>query len=295
MRYFIKLCYLPFHLIVGYSLAIFIIEIGASTVWLFALLLVFIVLVFLLERYIPFDPRFNVPQQDQKRDFLHALVNESMNVIGIFSIPYIAYVVALFITVPSLWPADWPIVLQLILAIFIADLGISYTHYLSHKYKLLWKLHAVHHSIKRLYGFNGLMKHPVHQLIETLAGTLPLLLLGIPQDILMLFATAVVLQLLLQHSNIDYFTGPLKYVLSLNVLHRFHHLNTAKEGDVNFGLFTTFVDYLLGTFYYDKNRTITVDNLGLSSDTSSGTNAGISSENSYPIQYLAQLKEPFKS
>ena len=147
----------------------------------------------------------------------------------------------------------------------------------------LWRLHAVHHSIKRMYGFNGLMKHPLHQTIETLAGTAPLLLLGAPQDVLMLLVVAVVLQLLLQHSNVAYFTGPLKQILAINEVHRFHHLKTAAEGDVNFGLFTTLTDRLLGTCYYDKDRSITSEDMG------------IAIQPNYPREYLSQLVKPFRS
>lgn len=126
------------------------------------------------------------------------------------------------------------------------------------------------------------MKHPLHQLIETVAGTMPLLLMGVPHDIMLLLVVAVVLQLLLQHSNVAYFSGPLKYILAINSVHRFHHLNTAKEGDVNFGLFTTLTDRILGTAYFDSSRKIAIKDLG------------ISSEPDYPKHYASQLLHPFK-
>ncbi len=44
----------------------------------------------------------------------------------------------------------------------------------------MWRLHAVHPSIRRSYGLNGLMKHPLHQTLETIGGVAPLLILGIP-------------------------------------------------------------------------------------------------------------------
>jgi sterol desaturase/sphingolipid hydroxylase (fatty acid hydroxylase superfamily) len=134
-----------------------------------------------------------------------------------------------------------------------------------------------------MYGLNGLMKHPLHQSIETLAGTSPLLLFGVPQQVLILLVVAVVLQLLLQHSNVSYFSGPLKKILAINIVHRFHHLGTAKEGDVNFGLFTSLTDRLLGTCYFDEHRTIGTEDIG------------ISMQPNYPIAYLSQLTEPFWS
>lgn len=215
---------------------------------------------------------------DRVRDFLHFLVNEASNVLGIVSVP----IAASFIALPSVWPDSLPLWQQLLLAIFIADIGITLAHFASHRIGVLWRLHAVHHSVKRMYGFNGLMKHPLHQFIETVAGTTPLLLMGISQDVLALFVVAVVLQLLLQHSNVAYFTGPLKYLLAINVVHRFHHLKTAEEGDVNFGLFTTLTDWLIGTYFYDKRRTIGEGDLG------------IGDQPDYPVGYLKELVMPFR-
>lgn len=278
IRFFVRLLYLPLFLIGGNGLALFIVEAGYSKLWLAALVLGFIALAFILERAVPFDKVFNRSHGDRARDFYHALVNEASSVIGVALVP----VLARLITLPSVWPTSLPLWLQLLLAIFIADIGITLVHYASHRIDALWRLHAVHHSIKRMYGFNGLMKHPLHQLLETLAGTAPLLLMGIPQTVLSLFVVAVLLQLLLQHSNVAYFVGPLRHFLVVNVLHRFHHLKTGEEGDVNFGLFTTFTDRLLGTAYYDEDRVIGSGDLG------------IGAQPNYPVSYLGQLIQPFR-
>ncbi len=278
-KFLVRLLYLPFFLIVGNGLAIFLVEQGYPKLWLFGLLIAFIALAFILEKLVPYDAAFNESQGDRTRDFIHALVNESLSVMGVISIP----VIASFIPLPSVWPTFLPLWLQVLMAVLIADVGITLAHYASHKVDVLWRLHAVHHSVKRMYGFNGLMKHPLHQTIETLAGTTPLLLMGVPQEVLMLLVVAVVLQLLLQHSNVAYFTGPLKHVLAINAVHRFHHLNTAEDGDVNFGLFTTLTDHLLGTSYFDKDRTIRSEDMG------------IATQPNYPVNYLSQMTEPFRT
>jgi sterol desaturase/sphingolipid hydroxylase (fatty acid hydroxylase superfamily) len=278
LKFLIRSFYLPLFLIVGNALAIFIVQAGYSKGWLFLLVSAFIVLAFLLERAAPYDAAFNESHADRIRDFLHFLVNETSNVLGVLAVP----LAASFISIPSVWPHVWPLWQQLLLAVLIADVGITLAHYASHRIDVLWRLHAVHHSVKRMYGFNGLMKHPLHQFIETLAGTSPLLLMGISQDVLSLLIVAVVLQLLLQHSNVAYFTGPLKFLLAINVVHRFHHLKTAEEGDVNFGLFTNLTDYFLGTVYYDRRRVIGSDDIG------------IGDQPDYPTGYLSQLIQPFR-
>ncbi len=278
VKFLVRFSYLPLFLIVGNAIAIYIVNYDYHELWLLGLLATFIVLSFMLEKLAPFDNTFNQSQGDGLRDFMHALVNESSSVLGVMSVPFIASLNPL----PSVWPADLPLWLQVFIAILIADVGITLAHFASHRIEALWRLHAVHHSIKRMYGFNGLMKHPLHQTIETMAGTTPLLLMGIPQDVLMLLVVAVLLQLLLQHSNVAYFTGPLKNIYVSNAVHRFHHLNTAEEGDVNFGLFFTFTDHLLGTAYFDKDRTIGTEDIG------------ISTQPNYPVDYISQLIEPFR-
>ncbi|MCZ0866812.1 sterol desaturase family protein [Dasania sp. GY-19] len=274
----VKCLYLPFFLIAGNGVAIYWVAQDYSTLVLMAWIGFFITLSFLIERWLPFDTAFNRSQGDMGRDVTHALVNESLSILGVVSVP----VIASFIPFPSAWPSDIPLWLQVLLAVIIADIGITLAHYASHRYNALWQLHAVHHSVKRMYGFNGLMKHPLHQTVETLAGTTPLLLMGAPQEVLMLLVVAVVIQLLLQHSNVAYFAGPFRYLLAINQVHRFHHLNTAKEGDVNFGLFTTLTDHLLGTAYYEKNKIIRSKDLG------------IATAPNYPVTYFTQMIEPFK-
>lgn len=278
MRFLVRLAHLPMFLLIGNGIAIYLVQTAQSKLWLVALSLGFVGIAFLFERWAPYDPDFNVARGDVSRDLKHALVNESLNVVGVMSIPLLASLNPL----PSAWPTLWPLWAQLLLAILIADIGITLAHFASHRLEPLWRLHVVHHSVKRMYGFNGLMKHPLHQTIETVAGTTPLLLMGAPVEVMMLLVVAVVLQLLLQHSNVDYFTGPLKYVLAINVVHRFHHLSNAKEGDVNFGLFTQLTDRFLGTAYYDSTRKIASEDLG------------IEGAPDYPIEYGSQLVEPFR-
>ena len=273
-----RLLYLPLFLLLGNGLAITIVSSGWPRVWLAVLVVAFVVVAFMAEHLLPYDAAFNQPQNDRSRDFIHGLVNEGSSVVGLVLLPSVAG------AVPNagLWPAGWPLWQQTILAVLLADIGITLVHYASHRVGALWRLHAVHHSVRRMYGLNGLMKHPLHQFLETLGGVAPLLLLGVPHQILQLLVVAVALQLLLQHSNVAYFTGPLKYVFAVNVVHRFHHLNSAKEGDVNFGLFTSLTDRLLGTAFYDADRRIGRGDLG------------IEGEINYPTGYLDQLIQPFR-
>lgn len=246
------------------------------------LLLLFIVALgvsFLAEWGLPYEPVWNRAQGDRLRDILHALVNESLNVVGLLALPGLVALLGH----DGLWPQDWPLWGQLLLAIVIADCGITLAHYASHRWAWLWRLHAVHHSVLRMYGFNGLLKHPLHQLLEASAGLLPLLVLGIPLPVAQLLALAIAIQLLLQHSNVDMRLGPLRWVFAWAPLHRFHHMKYGRAGDVNFGLFFNLWDWLLGTAFYRDDYSMRQGDLG------------IGSRADYPVDYWPQLLEPFKT
>jgi sterol desaturase/sphingolipid hydroxylase (fatty acid hydroxylase superfamily) len=104
-----------------------------------------------------------------------------------------------------------------------------------------------------------------------------------PPDIAAALAACVAIQLLLQHSNVDYATGGLDRLLALNQPHRFHHLAAAGDGDVNFGLFTSLWDRtLLGTYHADPDRQFESADLG------------VAGRRDYPVTYRAQLLEPFR-
>ncbi|WP_370601475.1 sterol desaturase family protein [Pseudomonas nitroreducens] len=260
------------------GLALYLVGEGVSLVCLPALLPLAILLAFLAERLRPYRIAWNESHGDGVRDLLHALVNETLNALGIAAIP----LVALWLPHFGWWPSGWPLALQLLAALLIADLGITLVHYASHRSPLLWRLHAVHHSVARMYGFNGLMKHPLHQALEALGGTLPLLLLGIPVEVAALLAFAIAIQLLLQHSNVDMRIGALRHLFAWAPLHRLHHLKYGTAGDVNFALFFSFWDRLLGTALYLPDYRLAEDDLG------------IGDRPDYPVGYIAQLAEPFR-
>lgn len=271
--------YAPLLLLGVNGLALYLISLEAAPWVLGVLLLGTIAFSFAAEGVSPYNADWNRSHGDRTRDAVHALVNEASNFSTLLLLPVFTQLA------PSggLWPSDWPFVLQVGFAILVLDAGITLAHYASHRVTLLWRFHAVHHSVQRMYGFNGLMKHPIHQSIETLAGTLPLIALGLPPSVALALVFTVAIQLLLQHSNVDYTVGPLRRLLATNEVHRFHHQKWPELGDVNFGLFTTIWDHLLGTFHFEHRQRFESAELG------------IGAEPDYPKAYLPQLLEPFRS
>ncbi len=273
----VRYAYAPFVLLFFPSVAIAIVAGGGAAIELGGLFLVAVGLSFAAEAISPYEQTWNKERADRARDFAHAVVNEGSVALSVLAIPLIAAQIPW----SGVWPGDWSLGAQLALAILVADAGITLAHRASHRLPILWRFHAVHHSPTRMYGLNGLLKHPLHQGFETLCGTTPLVLLGMPIDVAMLLGFAAAVQLLLQHSNVDIRIGPLVHVWAIAPGHRHHHRADGHRGDVNFGLFTTFWDHLLGSY-------------ASGADAPRDGELGAVGRADYPTPYLRQLIEPFR-
>lgn len=276
----------PLVMLVGFNgLALHLAPRPHATLAMLALLACAIATSFVAERLLPYDASWNDDHGDTRRDWLHFVVNEVANLVSVGALPFVARLV--HSPFAGAWPSRWPFVAQVLVAILVFDLGVTLTHWASHRVDVLWRFHAVHHSVKRFYGFNGLMKHPIHQAIEMVVAVTPLVLVGLPPSVASALAFCTAIQLLMQHSNVDYSVSwrvfGLERLLALNAGHRFHHQKWPGIGDVNFGLFTTLGDRLLGTWTFDPARVFTSDDLG------------IGKEPDYPVAYVAQLRAPFRS
>lgn len=278
MRFFTRLLYAPLFFIFFIGGGLWLTQTGGAghTLALIPLFLFAVFISFAAESWQPFDQAWNMDKGDFARDMAHFLVNQGMAVV-VAGLPFLSY----YLGHPQFWPTNWPIWAQVMFAIIVADFGITLGHWASHRIPFLWRLHEVHHSVTRMYGFNGLMKHPLHLTLEGLCGFGLLIVLGIPFEIAAMVSYAIAIQLLLQHSNFDMEIGPLRYIFAWAPLHRIHHVRYGKSGDVNFALFFSFWDHMLGTaFFTDKHRLTTAD-------------LGIGSRPDYPIGYAAELIEPF--
>ncbi len=207
---------------------------------------------FSAERIAPFFEEWNDHHEhgDTKTNFFHVLVYEYQSVVGALLIPVICWLFPF----QGLWPTQWPLWGQLLMAFILSDFAFMVMHYLSHRYAPLWRLHAVHHGVGRLYGFNGVLRHPLHQVIDMVIANMPLVIIGMPVPVAFLLGFLISVTLIVQHSNVDSRLGPLQKHLSIGRIHHLHHVNWGTEGDCNFGLFLTVWDRLFGTFNETPSR-----------------------------------------
>lgn len=254
----VRYLYIPFMiglLAIGYH----VVSYHLSYLWLAVILLVALAVTFGAEKISPWYGEWNDAHDDTVTNIWHWIAYESGTVVAILSIPIITWLFPF----QGYWPTQWPLLAQFILAFILADFSFMALHYLSHRIPLLWRLHAVHHGAKRLHGFNGIVRHPLHQSIDLIIGTAPLVIIGMPLDVAVILGLAVSLALTVQHSNVAFELGPLKNYLAIGKVHHLHHVNWGKEGDCNFGLFFSHWDKLFGTFQAEPSRPITSKDMGI--------------------------------
>lgn len=245
------LSWLVWPLLVGGGLLAVHLAVGAGVTPAAALVTLQIVCVALivpLERWMPEHEGWNVTRNDVRTDALHTLVS-GIIISG-------ALRAGVFAVAPSfgVWPSSLPVVVQLLLALFVADFGSYATHILTHRVALLWPIHAVHHSAHRLYWLNAYRMHPFDTSSTVIVSLLPLALLGVPIPVLALFDAFAIVHLMLQHSNLRLRLGPLDHVFASAEFHRWHHSMRRDEGEHNYASFLSLWDHICGTFRMPARR-----------------------------------------
>ena len=143
---------------------------------------------------------------------------------------------------------------QLSLAILIADLGIYWTHRLLHVVPLLWRFHAVHHAVEELDWIAAVHQHPIDLIFLKAGSILPLVLLGVSAEAIAAYGLIFFWQSFLDHANVRFNFGPLKYVIVSPEFHHWHHSREQQARDRNFAGTFAFYDILFGSVYLPKSK-----------------------------------------
>ena len=242
-----------------------------------------ILLVVLLERVRPYRAHWNRAQGDLATDAayiptyfgVNALLEPSVRAVSVTLGGAVSATLGI-----GLWPGEWPLLAQLVLACVVVE-GFDYwPHRLLHEVPSLWRFHAIHHNPKRLYWMNATRAHPLETAFRGVVNMVPLALLGAGEPVLALVALANIVVGLFQHANIDYELGPLSWIFSVGEMHRWHHSVDLGEANANYGSNFLFWDVVFGTRYRDPERS-GPDTLGIQQDT-------------LPASWWAQLGAPFR-
>jgi sterol desaturase/sphingolipid hydroxylase (fatty acid hydroxylase superfamily) len=181
----------------------------------------------------------------------------------------------------GVWPSNWPLVLQLALALIISQFGEYWAHRLMHTVPLLWRLHAVHHSPRRLYFLNAARFHPLDTAASFTLALAPLVALGAGPDLMLQFSVWVAVHGMFQHCNIRVRLGPLNWVFSMAELHRWHHSLKLEEANANYGNNILFWDVVFGTVHWPADR-------------EASAQIGLGGMPNFPTSYLGQMLAPWR-
>ena len=143
---------------------------------------------------------------------------------------------------------------QLLLCILVADLAQYWTHRAYHEVPVLWRLHAVHHSVKTMDWLAGSRQHILELIATRVCVLAPLYVLGFSEGVMNAYIIVVGFQAVFNHANVHLPWGPLRYVLVTPDFHHWHHASDDEAIDRNYAAHYAFLDYLFGTAVTSKKR-----------------------------------------
>jgi sterol desaturase/sphingolipid hydroxylase (fatty acid hydroxylase superfamily) len=154
----------------------------------------------------------------------------------------------------AVWPAlqaaiaALPLWLQFPLAVLVADLVQVGVHRAFHTFPLLWRFHAVHHSIEHMDWLAGSRLHLLDILATRALVLAPLLALGFSAESLNAYVILAGVQAVLAHANLNLRAGWLEYLMVLPRYHHWHHARDPACTHVNFAIHLPVIDMLFGSF-----------------------------------------------
>lgn len=139
----------------------------------------------------------------------------------------------------------------------IIDFVQWFTHTLLHRYEFLWNFHKVHHSVKQMGFAAHLRYHWMEPVVYNSMKYIPLAIMGgfTAQDVAIVHFFNITIGHL-NHANINWDYGWLKYILNNPRMHIWHHakeLPSERKMGVNFGITLSIWDYIFKTNYIPYN------------------------------------------
>ena len=145
------------------------------------------------------------------------------------------------------WVANLNFWVALFLIILVADLVQYWTHRAYHEVPLLWRLHAVHHSVKSMDWLAGSRQHFIELLITRTLVLAPIYVLGFGKEVIDAYIVIVGFQAVFNHANVSVRLGPLRYLIVTPNFHHWHHAQDDEAIDKNYAAHFAFLDHLFGT------------------------------------------------
>lgn len=241
-----------------------------------------VVSLFFLERWLPFEQEWLKPDGQNIASLLHTLTSKG-TVQALFAVSaaigIAQYIVPIAEYQDGYWPVHWWLPAQVLLGLVVTEFGLYWVHRLGHEQEIIWRFHAIHHSVTKLWFFNTGRFHFVDSLLSILAGLGLLILVGAPMEVVQWISILTGFIGILTHCNVDMKCGWLNYIFNTPELHRWHHSKQLHEGNRNYCENVMLWDHIFGTWYHGDYRPS--EDIGIKELSPSG--------------FLSQLAWPFLS
>jgi len=205
-------------------------------------------LLILLERRRPYDPRQKLFRRELLGDLVFYGLAQSY-VLG-FAITAFVHLVATRATQAGLPRGlfhDWPVALQVAFFVVTHDFYIYWFHRAQHASPRLWRLHEAHHSPRDVDWISGARSHAFEIAINQTVELAPIVLLGAHPWVIPIKLVISVLTGMYIHSNIDVHHPRWLWFLNGPALHRWHHAVETADHNVNFATKLALWDRCFGT------------------------------------------------
>ena len=188
------------------------------------------------------------------------------------------------------WPAPeslallktTPLWLQFVVFLVFKDLLEWGVHNLLHRVPWLWTFHKLHHSIAELDWIGNMRFHWMEVVVYKSLTYLPLVVLGIDGRVILWVAIFGTLVGHLNHANLPWDWGPLRFLFNSPRFHVWHHdVVQHGRGGQNFAVVFSLWDWLFGTAYSPTDR-VQPERLGFADDAA------------FPQKLLPRLLYPLK-
>jgi len=254
----------------------------APSVWIPALTILDFLVLLGLEQLFPRRSHMNTLRDRQSindagHGVLTALLRPFGAALGVLAIARLAEIRDTSGT-SLLWPDTWNLVLQVVLAQLLVSFVAYWVHRSQHEIERIWWFHALHHDTGQVHVLKSGRFHFLDEMYSALLTPLPLLILGVPSEVVILRSMWQVFNGSMGHANVaQRFPSWFHYLISTVDVHNIHHAASRRLHDSNYSGLPIW-DVIFGTFHHPD--TVSYSELGISEDY-------------VPRNFFAQLWFPF--
>ncbi|MDP2342023.1 MAG: sterol desaturase family protein [Deltaproteobacteria bacterium] len=226
---------------------------GTTLLWM-----VTVVVLVLLERLLPFERAWQLPDDQLANDFAHTLLGSALGSrmgAGVADVVAAGVVFGFASIGISAFTPAWPFPVQVVAAYVVVDFARYWQHRLQHRVGFLWETHKLHHDARRLIAIKAGRSHVLDRALQALC-VVPVVVAGAGPEVLFWCVGLNSVIGLIGHANVDARLGVLGFVFVGPPQHRVHHSIAVEDHHANFGASLIVWDRWFGTFRASEARSV---------------------------------------